>query len=433
MTLRAGFAETEITPPLGVQKIGWIKVILAERILDPLFARAAVLESDGRQVGFIQLDLLCVTAGQTAEIRGRIARQWGVPAQNVMVSATHNHAGPAVASLGDSTADENYVASLLEKIVGVFGEALERRRPAEVGWGHGFNFAVAKNRRVVMRSGIVRTHGSFRDSEALCVEGPIDPELAVIACRGTDGEPMGLLVNYACHPCHHGGTAEISAGFPGVLAGRMKQAGWPVTLYLNGACGNLHTSDPAQGGRDLSKEQAGELLAADVQAVLSGTADPDRGVRKIEFRGEVRLASRSQVVQLPYRRVSEDEIRGTARGACRFVDPSAYDRHIPALLEEIRRQGSQPAEVQVISLDDWDLVGIPAELFVENGLLIKQGAYPRHALVVELANGMVGYVPHAEAFRRGGYETTFCPWSKLAPQAGEVLAEAALRLLPSSS
>jgi hypothetical protein len=41
---------------------------------------------------------------------------------------------------------------------------------------------------------------------------------------------------------------------------------------------------------------------------------------------------------------------------------------------------------------------------------------------------MVGYVPHAEAFARGGYETTFCPWSKLAPNAGDMLADAAVEL-----
>lgn len=42
---------------------------------------------------------------------------------------------------------------------------------------------------------------------------------------------------------------------------------------------------------------------------------------------------------------------------------------------------------------------------------------------------MVGYMPHREAFSRGGYETTFSDVSKLAPQAGEILAEVATRLL----
>jgi hypothetical protein len=42
---------------------------------------------------------------------------------------------------------------------------------------------------------------------------------------------------------------------------------------------------------------------------------------------------------------------------------------------------------------------------------------------------MVGYVPHKDAFRRGGYETTFSSGSKLAPEAGDMLADAAVALI----
>ena len=49
--------------------------------------------------------------------------------------------------------------------------------------------------------------------------------------------------------------------------------------------------------------------------------------------------------------------------------------------------------------------------------------------MVGYANGMVGYVPHKEAFARGGYETTFGYRSKLAPEAGDLLADAAITLV----
>jgi neutral ceramidase len=78
----------------------------------------------------------------------------------------------------------------------------------------------------------------------------------------------------------------------------------------------------------------------------------------------------------------------------------------------------QRAEVQAITLNEYALVGIPAELFVELGLQIKERAYPMRASVVGLANGMVGYVPPETAFERGGYETTLSDASKLSPAAG---------------
>lgn len=83
----------------------------------------------------------------------------------------------------------------------------------------------------------------------------------------------------------------------------------------------------------------------------------------------------------------------------------------------------------VIFLGDTALTAIPAEYFVENGLRIKEKCYPRQALVVSCANGMVGYVPHRDAFLRGGYETTFTGISRLAPEAGEMLADCAIEIV----
>ncbi len=63
------------------------------------------------------------------------------------------------------------------------------------------------------------------------------------------------------------------------------------------------------------------------------------------------------------------------------------------------------------------------------GLQIKQACHPRRALVVGGANGMVGYVPTAEAFQRGGYETTLGPPSKLAPDSGDRIANAVIAMI----
>ena len=45
------------------------------------------------------------------------------------------------------------------------------------------------------------------------------------------------------------------------------------------------------------------------------------------------------------------------------------------------------------------------------------------------ANGMLGYVPTRQAFRRGGYETTFAGSSRVAPETGDLLADAAIELI----
>jgi len=300
--MRAGFAEADITPPIGTHKIGWIKDIVSERALDPLHARVAVFESDSGSIAFVQLDTLSVRWTTVSDIRARIEKAHGFPCGHVMVSATHNHAGPAVSNVGDAPRDEEYVETLTRKCVGAFGAALSNMQKAEIGFANVSDYGLSFNRRVVMRDGTVKTHGKPDDPDALYVEGPIDPEVAALAARRIGGGLLGCLVNFSCHPAHRGDGTDLSAGYPGVFAAEMKRRGCPTSLFLNGASGNISTR--------LDMDEVGRCLADDAVAALE----------RMEFRRDVRLAAASETIELPYRRFTDDEIEGAVRGAQRFVD-----------------------------------------------------------------------------------------------------------------
>jgi hypothetical protein len=419
MALKAGFAEVDITPPLGTQKMGWKKVIIADHVIDPLYAHAAVLSNGDATVAFVQLDTISVRWTVTQEIRRRCSESYGLDGAGIMVCGTHNHAGPAVSGSGDATRDDSYVESMIGNAVEAVGRAQENMCDAQIGMGSCYEFDVGYNRRVVLRDGTVSTHANFDGPNGLYIEGPIDPEVAVIAARTPDGSLLGAIVNFACHPTHHGGSTGLSAGYPGALAGEMKRRGCPVTLFFNGASGNISWQNPIDGGRGKTMEEIGAVLADDVESVLGD----------MDFTSEVEIGSLSTRVDLPNRQPTEAEIAGTNPGAQRFVDPEIYERRMPQLLERLARRPVQPAEVMAVWLNDHVLLGIPAEYFVQHGLRIKEETFPRHTLIVGHANGMVGYVPHREAFKRGGYETTLCNATRLAPEAGDLLADCAIRLV----
>ena len=417
MPFRAGFAEADITPPKGTRKIGWLKEIIGEDILDPLFARVAVLEDAGR-IGIVQLDTLSVRWNVVRQIRRRVELEFGFPGECVMVSATHNHGGPAIANCGDVERDEGYIAFMIDRIAEAFGRALAGQEDAEIGFGRAREFNLSFNRRVVMRDGTVRTHGRLRDPDAMYIEGPIDPEVNVMAVRRPGGCLLGAAVNFTCHPTHHGGEPAFTAGYPGALAAHMKWRACPVTLFLNGACGNVSGADP-MGRPSPGMDETGLALANHVSRLLP----------EMEFRRGIELSARAKVVDLPFREPTEKQVFGRARGAQRFIDPEIYDRNMPKVVDRIERMGTQPAEVQALFLGEHCIVGVPAEYFVEYGLRIKLAAWPKLAWVAAHTNGMVGYVPTREAFERGGYETTFADSSRMAPEAGEILCEGAIGLI----
>jgi neutral ceramidase len=413
---RAGFAEIDITPPMGTPKQGSNGKTVASSVLDPLYARAAVFEIGAERFAILQLDTALIMAAETASIRAAVAKDHGFPGDRVMVSATHNHAGPALINEG-LPRDEKYVATLVAKCAEVVGQAVSARRPAQVAAGVAFEFGVAFNRRILMRDGTVRTHGSFKDPNALAFEGPIDPEVGVLAVRSMHGSLMGALVNFACHPTAHWNDGVITAGFPGVAARILKEKGIPVPMFLQGAAGNMHSQDP-RGFPEKSMEEIGKALADDAM----------KAVTSAKWTTPATLSARSKTLALPFRTVTDQDLQGSGKGMQRFGEKGYYDRKIPELLEYMKK-GTDDGEVQVFRIDDLAFVSQPSESFVEHGLRIKEAAWPVRAWVVGYANGMLGYLPHEEAFKRGGYECTFGPPSLMAPDTGAKLATAAIEMI----
>ncbi len=416
--MKAGFAEVDITPPIGSEKIGWIKKIVCNEVLDPLYVRTAVFESEGSRVGFVQCDTLFTSRDLTKRIRDGISASCGFPGEAVMVSATHNHAGPAVMSCGEVECDEDYVKTLIYKCVRSFDAALEAMEDVEFGFASVSESDVSFNRRTVMRDGTVKTHFQLCEPDTLCLEGTIDPEVGVLAARRPGGELLGCIVDFTCHPTDHGGSEEFSAGFPGVVANLMKRAGCPVTVYQNGAQGNIATNG-SEGIPPLPKEETGAILAADVQ----------EAIEKISFSADCEIGCISREIKLPYREPTEEQIKGTAVGAQRFVDPTIYDKYTGELAEMIRREKTRTTELQVIRIGDVLYASLPGEFFVELGLQVKMAAHPLRAQMVGLGNDHIGYVPTKIAFTRGGYETTFLSSSCMAPETGDLVVEAVIEMI----
>jgi hypothetical protein len=93
----------------------------------------------------------------------------------------------------------------------------------------------------------------------------------------------------------------------------------------------------------------------------------------------------------------------------------------------MRQSQNIPLEIQVFRLSrDVAVVGLPGEVFVELGLAIKKASPFATTLVVELCQDSPGYIPTKKAFAEGSYETVN---SRVAPGGGEMMAEAAIRLL----
>jgi hypothetical protein len=86
-----------------------------------------------------------------------------------------------------------------------------------------------------------------------------------------------------------------------------------------------------------------------------------------------------------------------------------------------------PAEMQALRLGDLALASAPAEVFTENGTLVKRESPADDTFFLGYTNGSIGYVPTRQAYPEGGYEVTHA--CRVDPDAGDIINDACLRML----
>src|SRR5688572_13618515 len=92
--LRAGAGKSDITPATGYYLGGWTRAdTVAQGQHTRLQARALVLESGGRKVALVSVDLFMVAGGMLRHVGERLASR-GLSERHMLVSASHTHSGP---------------------------------------------------------------------------------------------------------------------------------------------------------------------------------------------------------------------------------------------------------------------------------------------------------------------------------------------------
>jgi neutral ceramidase len=457
-TLRAGAAKVEITPSAGAHLAGSIGVFRpAQSVADPLYAKALVLESGGRRLCILALDITIITRPWTEKIRAA-AMELGFDHDAVMVHAIQTHSAPPI---GHFMLDEDFppVPPELEWVCGgetPFYQAATRKaieairlaneslQPVQIGVGSAINASLAFNRRGVRRDGtscMPWLHSSLQQplgpTDIRYVEGPIDPEVGVISFRNAAGHMVAMLLHYTCHPVNvfaQTPNLVVSADWPGAWAAGMRSVYGDscVPIILNGCCGNINpwpafepdfVPDHRRMGRDLAETAC-------------------RVINRMTFHDARSIDSRIRHVPLPIREIAPDALDAARAFLAEHPEPVLTGRDPAAVSGDWmsaaqtmsvhlmrQREPELAYEIQALRIGDTAIVGLPGEPFVEGQLRIKIGSPTYPTYVAHCTTQYVGYLPTKEAFQRGGHEVNTSYWAKLTPDALDLVADGAIALL----
>lgn len=425
--LRAGFARVDVTPPIGAQIPGGFNKNISTGVRDPLWAEAAVFVNDAMALAVVGVDTLMIPDDVVADARREAERLCGIPAAHILIAASHTHSGgPAVDCLG-SERDPAYCRNLAQQTAQAIAQAHAAIAPARVGWGLGHEDSVSFNRRFHMKDGSVRTHPGRMNPDIVEPEGPMDPDVAVIAVENMDGVLLGCIVNHALHATVVGGS-QFSPDWPGYMRQTIRGGlGRDIgVVFLNGACGDVTQVD----NRNPRAPEFGEAWGRRIGTILG--AEALKVLARMEYQADIALGVTAETLQLPIRDLAESDealvARESPESGLGASQNEAYLREA-AMVRAMKAQSpTVPAEVQAIRIGNAAIVTNPAEFFCALGLAIKADSPWPLTLVAELANGYIGYVPTAEAFG-GGYEVRTARSSFLDPVVGGDIVAASVRVL----
>jgi neutral ceramidase len=381
-TLRAGVEKVEITPGPGFPLWGYSdRPSPATGTRDPLYARVLVLEAGAKRLALVTLDL-----GRTLGPKslGQLRTATHKDVSILIVAATHTHSAPTVQDEYANGPPE-WETAALGKIANAIDRACQHLRNAQLGTGYGSTF-IAHNRLRVNLDGTVSW---FERNLTRLPTSPVDGTVSVLRIDDRDGQPIAILVNYACHPVVFGSdNVQYSADFPAAMTRTVEEAfdGQPVAFFLQGAPGDINPyyavtplEQDAAGMRDWTGRTLGEEAGRIAKGIHTQAEDTD--LQFVEDMVHVRM--RWDPEKLREARIA---VFGTTSSPF-TTTPTEIDLPVTTVLIDKR--------IAILTM--------PGEPFVEYQLSWRQRCPVPDAFLIGYANGYDGYFPTIRSATLGGY------------------------------
>lgn len=389
---RAAIAVRNVTPdPLLPVSGGVGPSKPAERKIAELTVRALVLEEGGTRVAICSTDFLGFPGVLCDRVRKQVS---GIPGQNILIGATHNHSGPDCYGFpnrdGKTAADIPYLNGVCAKLADAINQALRELQPV----------------RVKIATG--RAAGKIAYN--YYAEKLYDPRCDVIQFLDAKDKTLATLVNYACHPEVIGADQGLLCpDFVGPLYARIEKRGGGTGIFMNGALGGMVTADcRGPSGRDMRTWEEciriGELLADEALRIVADAPIQEKP----------KLACCNTTIKFP---VENEMLLAVIK-----LSPLGFAAD---------EDGCVSTQVNLVNLGNAQMLTIPGEALPNIGYYLKRKMHGRHNLLLGLTNDAFGYILTKvdwSSFGRYDYISRTC----LGEMTGEIFIEEALDFVDAS-
>ena len=326
----------------------------------------------------ISIDMRGMDAGIIEYSCKLIEKAVGIPAERVMINATHTHSSPDNAKFGQGTM-KDWQQLYYKRLVRCVTLAMHDLTPTDAYVGTAHTDGVTFSRRYLMHDGTYETNPGPGDGIPVAYETQADTELRTVRFDRGDAKDV-LLTNYQTH--YHGTfEKEVSADWVHVIREYVEKEMDVHFAYQSGASANINFKSSLGDRKYKDLESASVAIA---KTVIEAASNEEK----------VNLSS------LQY-------------------ETSLYDG-------KVKTGGTKKVNFSAFTIGDIGFVAAPYEMFDTNGQEVRADSPCKMTFVCSLTNGGFGYVPASYAYPHGTYEVEI---TQFAEGCGEEFAQELVRLL----
>ena len=402
-TLLVGSSRYEITPDYAVILGGYGMYFLSDifcrwstGVHDPLYATAIAIE-DKNQETIIELvlDSIGLLENDVHRIQQTLSAATGVSTDHIFLSATHSHGTPDTVGIYGvmlppiTGRDDRFIEQMIDGAYQAGIEAFRNRRPAVMRVNQG-----------------VEPHFHFNHMGLNDPNATIDDAITVVGFYETDGDVIGTITNWGCHPTvMPAENTLITADFVGAFYAAMDLTIGGVNMFINGNEGAsvrpANTYHPFQVNPE---EGWGDW--DDVNRVGTGLATT-----------AMNLLGAGEVIDDPTLSVVSAQFEGLMQnpllGIMNTLGLIAHEFPAPGEL--------YPEPIAFWRLGPLTAASAPGEVVPTIGLQLREIMDGRYKMVLNLTQDWIGYFLTPEQFRSLRYiDYSFvCA----GPEVGQALVE----------
>lgn len=487
--LSFGWAETDITPKNKVALAGQFAERISEYVEKPLSATALTVKSENEQCIFVSCDLVGVPANLVDAVREKLSgNEYGIDPMKVILNAIHTHTGPVfprlrrVASSGspkkllqsllppgkkyiekenissnpDIENQEETFDFLVEKITDVI--ITSWKNTSEGYFTNSFGrAAVGMCRRAVYNDGSAQMWGNADTAMFTELEGGNDSGMELLYILDKNKKLRGIIANLACPAQCVQHRLFVSPDFWGEVKVLLRKH-FGENIYLLPQCSAAGDQCPVDLIRWIEPESPVNDPNIERENVTKRKADPSMfdigGMKRVGKRiadeiievfenylegpcEETEFLHETMIMKLPLRSVTFEDVENAKKAIQEYIDAKEGDVdyndvaklqvHLGILgrkeLQEV--QNVLDTEAHVVRLGNIVFATNPFELFLDYGNQMKARSRAEQTFVVQLANGIEGYLPTKKA-ENGGHYSAFVSSGLIGHEGGELLVRQTL-------